>query len=100
MKQKSRKNVCLKDLNLINIEKFLFFFPPNKKITLENEMEEKNQICAFHVEKLTLPDSPIFSAKQKGEQYQHNPLKHSILINLFFFLMDFFPTNFNKLIGT
>lgn len=58
MKQKSRKNVCLKDLNLINIEKFLPPPPPpNKTITLENEMEEKNQICAFHVEKLTLPDS-------------------------------------------
>lgn len=43
MKQKSRKNVCLKDLNLINIEKFLPPppSPPNKTITLENEMEEK-----------------------------------------------------------
>ena len=42
----------------------------------------------------------IFSVKQKGEQYTHNPVKHSILINLFDFLMNFPPTNFNKWMGT
>lgn len=62
-------------------------------------MREKNQIFTFDIEILTLQDNPIFSIKQKGEQYQCNPMKHTVLINLFFFLMDFSPTLYNSIMG-